>query len=87
MSTLPNYDTNRDSDPALMILKGGIGAGEVDTTKQQTSMSVSSPLSAFLLDCASDGSACTTIDSATLNQADWSGGSTTWVSKTLDSGP
>jgi hypothetical protein len=41
---------------------------------------------AFLLDCDSSGSSCTTIDSTTLDEASWARGSTTWVSKTLDFG-
>jgi hypothetical protein len=43
-------------------------------------------VSAFLLDCPSSGTGCTTFGSATLDQANWSGGSSTWVSKELNFG-
>ena len=34
-TTLFNYDTDRDTDPGLLILKGGSGATEADLTKHQ----------------------------------------------------
>jgi hypothetical protein len=39
-----------------------------------------------LMNC-STGGACTTVATATLDLADWSGGSTGWVERTLDFGP
>jgi signal peptidase len=34
-ATLYNYDTDRDSSPGLVIVKGGTGVGETDPTKTQ----------------------------------------------------
>jgi signal peptidase len=112
VSTLPNYDTNRDAFAGLLVTKGGSGAGETDATKHQTwSETLSSSLNlsgtarltvwsamksfqtgkrgavnAFLLDCPANGIGCTTFDSASLDLSNWSGGSTTWVSRTIDFG-
>lgn len=43
-------------------------------------------LNAYLRDCDSTGASCTSIGSATLTAAAWSGGSSTWVQKTLSFG-
>jgi hypothetical protein len=39
-----------------------------------------------LLNCSAGGS-CTTVATTTLDLANWSGGSTSWVQRTLDFGP
>lgn len=41
---------------------------------------------AYLQDCATT-TTCTTFDTSSLDLADWSGGSGTWVSRVLDFGP
>lgn len=43
-------------------------------------------LNAYLRDCDASGAGCSTIATASLNQAAWAGGSTTWVQKTLSFG-
>jgi len=41
-------------------------------------------VTAFLRDCAADGSQCTSIASASRTLSNWSGGSATWVERTID---
>lgn len=43
-------------------------------------------LNAYLRDCDSSGSTCTTISSASVSEQPWSGGASTWVQKTLSFG-
>lgn len=107
-TTLYNYDTDRDSSAGLLIVKGGTGATESDTTKYQDwrttalsadltidgtvtvtllsgmkdfSLSQAGSVTVFLRDF--DGSSYTEIASGTLTDADWQGGSSTWVEKTI----
>ncbi len=113
VTTLPNYDQDRDSVAGLLLTRGGTGVSETDTRRIQkwsqtlassTTLSGTGQLTfwsaimdfrpdrrgevtAFLLDCLSDGTGCTTFDTASFNQDNWQQGSGTWVSKTIDFGP
>ena len=106
-TTLYNYDTDRDGDVGRLLQKGGVGAGESDSTKYVSWQSgvlpdgkcflgdvtvdlwsamkdfndVSGDLTVYLRDY--NGSAYTEIGNATLSDATWQDGSTSWVEKTL----
>ena len=106
-TTLYNYDTDRDGDVGRLLQKGGIGAGESDTTKyiswrsgvfpdgkcflgdvtidlwsgMKTFAQVGGDLTVYLRDY--NGSIYTEIGNVTLSEANWQGGSTSWVKKSL----
>ena len=107
-TTLYNYDKNRDSLSGLLIIKGGTGPGESDSTKRQVwrsgtlfdpltlegsvSIDLWSAMKDFALGKAGDvaiflrdynGSTHIEIGSGTSFDADWHGGSNTWVKSTI----
>lgn len=97
-ATLFNYDTDRDSDPGLMIREGRyqawltspLGAdtdidGDVVVTlwsaMEDFQSGIRGVVTLYLLDV--NGGNITFIDSTTTNQANWQGGSATWVEKII----